>query len=253
MNIIVKQIGTFLSKHSTTILTAGACGGVLTTAVLTGKGSIEADRIITGAELENEDVGSELTDLTWRDKIKLTWQCYIPAVISGALTIGAIIGSNRISAQKTAAIAALYGISEKALKEYKEKAAEILGEKKATAIQDEIVKDHVAAIPFDDRYIIDTGNGKTLCVDYFNGRPFYSDMEAIRKAVNDFNKQLLYEDSLSLNEFYYLMGLPPIPLGDKCGWHIETGMMEVSFTATLTQHGEPCMVVKYEVDPLVNF
>ena len=57
------------------------------------------------------------------------------------------------------------------------------------------------------------------------------------------------ESFISLNEFYNELGLSNIKLGEEMGWHIDKGMIDISFSAQLTDNEEPCLVLNYELTP----
>ena len=59
--------------------------------------------------------------------------------------------------------------------------------------------------------------------------------------------------SISLNEFYYELGLEPIKLGDQLGWNIEKGYLGINLSSKLASDGTPCLVLAYEVGPEYNY
>ena len=140
------------SVNPTTLLTGMGVTGVVTTAYLAGRGSYKAAELI---ERENRlRIATEMLDpadvipkMTTKDKIKLVWPLYVPAVSVGCTTITAIVMSNHTASKKIAALTVASGISERALNEYKTKVVEKLGEKKAVEIRDEIAQDRVLNTP----------------------------------------------------------------------------------------------------------
>jgi hypothetical protein len=102
--------------------------------------------------------------------------------------------------------------------------------------------------------VIVTGKGDTLCYDTISGRYFKSDIEKIRKIVNDLNLRLRDENSISLNEFYYEFGLDSIKIGDDIGWNISiNGYIEPHFSSQLASDGTPCLVLDYMCGPIYDF
>ena len=77
---------------------------------------------------------------------------------------------------------------------------ETIGKKKEQAIRDDIAKDRVTANPV--REVVVTDRGSTLCYDSLSGRYFKSDIETLRKTVNDLNRRMRDEMFISLNDFY---------------------------------------------------
>lgn len=138
--------------NSTTILTGMGVTGVVTTAYLAGRGSYKAAELIERENQRRIDTEMkthvELEDpMTTKDKIKLVWPLYVPAVSVGATTITAIVMSNHAASKKIAALTVASGISERALQEYKAKVIEKIGEKKDIEIRDEIAKERIANNP----------------------------------------------------------------------------------------------------------
>lgn len=231
----------FATKNSATILTTFGCVGVVTTTIFGIGATLAATSI-----MENRQNGS---DFTKKEVIAATWKCYIPTIISGAISIGCIIGANKINTTRNAALAALYSVSETALREYQSKVIENIGAQKEIRIRDGIAKDRVDALSITDGTVIITGKGNVLCLDMYTGRPFRSDIEKIRQAVNELNYDLLSEMWISLNEFYYAIGLPAVKLGDMMGFDINKGKIALTYSAQLTEDGEPCLVLDYTVYP----
>ena len=241
---VVKNAQRFVAKHSPEILTALGTVGLLTTTVLAVQATPKALKLI---EAKKEE---EQTDkLTAIDTVKATWKCYIPAAITGTASVACIIGASSVSAKRNAALAAAYTLSEAARTEYRDKVIETLGEKKEKAIRDEINKDRVENNPGKKADVIVTGKGRTKCLDSISGRYFESDIDQIKKVVNELNRRLLVEDYISLNEFYGEIGLDDIRLGDDLGWNVEKGLIDVDFSAQIDKEGNPCIVVDYMVAP----
>lgn len=243
---LMKIRGTIV-HYSPEILTGLATAGVVGTVIATVKGTLVATTILEDMKSEQADFEyDETPEIPKKDVVKACWKCYIPAAIMGTTTVACIIGSNRISASRNAALSALYGLSEAAMKEYQDKVAEKFGEKKESEIRDEIAQDTLMKNPVDKNFIIQTGKGDTLCYDRFSGRYFMSDYEAIRKAQNDINEEIGLYCAAMLNQFYALIGLDDIPMGESIGWDIECPL-RVHFASKLTTDNRPCVVVDFDM------
>ena len=140
---IAKNLGGVISKNSPHILTGIGCAGVVSTAVLAVKATPKATIILEKEEEYRER--KRLQSLTKMEKVRLTWKCYIPAAVTGVCSAACIIGASSISARRNAALVTAYTISETALKEYKDKAVEVVGPKKEQAIRDAVAKEQLAA------------------------------------------------------------------------------------------------------------
>ena len=104
--------------------------------------------------------------------------------------------------------------------------------------------------PDSNKVIVTPSKGEVLMFDAFSGRYFKSDVETLRRAVNDINRKIPEEMYCTVNELYLELGLPEIDLGDRLGWHIDyCNGFEESLSANITDNGEPCIVVSYEPMP----
>lgn len=235
-----------VSDNSPAILTAAAVAGVVTTAVLAAKGGAKAHQDVLHYESEHRD------PISLVDEVKLTYRYYVPAVATGAATIACIIGANTISTKRQAALASAYGLTEFAFKEYRDKVVEHIGEAKETKVHDEVMKDIVDRKPMNDNQVIITGNGKSLFLDNFTERYFESDMESVRRAVNDINEQIFGQEYASLNDFYNLLGIKGSKLGEELGW-AQTNKLEVRYSTALTDDGRPCVVIDFRKEPIRDY
>lgn len=238
-----KNLGGLISKNSPAIFSGLGAAGVITTAVLAVRATPKAEQLIAK---ENDRLGYSPTQ---KDKIRVAWRCYTPTIGVGTATICCIVCANCISNRRAAAIGSLYGITETALREYQRKVEETIGERKATVLRDSITDDHVKANPPNLKELIITGRGETLCYDDLTGRYFKSSIEDIRQIVNNLNKRLLTEMFVSLNEYFYEIGIAGTKLGDMIGWSVEKGLIDVSFGSHITDGGEPALVISMKVEP----
>lgn len=244
----IKSIRLGLAKHSPAILTGLGITGMVTTTVLAVKATPKALDLI---ESKREEL--EKDNLTVIETVKTTWKCYIPSVVTCATSVACLIGASSVNAKRNAALATAYKLSESALIEYKDKVVETIGEKKEKSVRDAIAKDHVDKNPVTNTEVIITDKGYTLCYDELSGRYFYSDIEKIKKAANELNRQMLVDMCISLNEFYYELGLDGTKLGEQMGWNINRGLIDLNFSATVSSDDRPCIVLDYYVPPTYDY
>lgn len=244
LSSISKGIRGAITKHSPEILTGIGIAGMITTTIMAVRATPKALILI---EERKEEI--DVDKLTPIELIKTTWTCYIPAAITGGLSIICLIGASSVNARRNAALATAYTLSESALKEYQEKVIETIGEKKEQTVRDAIAKDRIDKNPVSSREVIITEKGNTLCYDAISGRYFKSDIDKLKKVENELNRRMRDEMYISLNEFYYEIGLNPISIGDDIGWNIDHGYIELNFSSQLTDDGTPCLVIDYQVAP----
>lgn len=244
----LKNLGGTISKNSPVIFTGLSVGGLITTVIFAVRATPKAIAILE--EHTEYDRNGEITPPTTGEAIKLTWKCYIPTACMGVATIACMIGSVSISQRRNAALESVYGLTKAALREYQEKVVETIGKNKELKLRDSISEDRVKDNPVSSSEVIITGKGEVLCLDSLSGRYFKSDIEDIRRVINQANKELMNDMWISVNELYYYLCLPPLkPLGDQLGWDIGNGLIEVTFSTQLADNGQPCLVLNYEVIP----
>lgn len=249
---LCKDAKVMVSKRSPEILTGLGIAGMISTTVLAVRATPKALDLIARAEDKKFDNGHG-NKLTVSEKMKVAWKPYIPAAITGIASISCIIGASSVHAKRNAAIAAAYNLSQTALTEYKEKVVETIGEKKEQAIKDNIAKDKIKKDPVSKSEVIVTGKGNTLCYDAFNSRYFYSDIDQIKRAINELNRIMLNQMYVSLNDFYDELNLKHSGNGDELGWKLDDGFIEVDFSSQLSDDGRPCLVIEYMVAPRYDY
>lgn len=247
---LAKQLEQLAADNSPAILTGIGVTGTVATAILTGKASVKAARLIDSEYQNNRSTPH--FHLNKRDEVKLTWRLFIPAAGCCVLTVASIITANQIGTRRAAAMAAAYGLSERAFERYKDQVKEKFGEAKERDIRDDLAQKQVRENPPQENTVLVTSSGDVLCLELFTGRYFRSDIEAIKKAQNDLNYRLLNHGYASLSEFYDIIGLQHTQVSDDLGWSSDK-MMELTFSGALTPDDKPCMVIDYQVGPRDNY
>ena len=256
MNDIVSKIFANLKKNSPKVLTGlSIASGVIACAAgfWAGWKSHEtvakevAERKKKDGVLEVRKNGEETLPIP--DIFKATWKYYIPPAVFLTLMTASAVSSNKVSSNRIAATTAAYSLAESAFKEYRDKAVEIVGKKKVQDIKDAVDKDRVEKNPVQIQKIIVTEAGNTLCYDPMTGRYFKSDIVAIKKAINELNRQLNIHDFVTLNDFYGEVGLPYVDIGDDLGWSSDNGQITDDFSTQLSSDGVPCLVIGFMNPP----
>lgn len=231
----IRQVTRDIKVKSPTILAVAGAVGVVGTAILVGKASFEAAK-----DIEEADPTPE----TFQQKVELVWPRYVPAALTGGVTIISIVGSNRIGAKRTAAAVTAYSIADRAFAEYKEKVVEQLGERKEQILRDEIAEDTIRNNPPPSREVIVMGTGHILCCELMTRRYFMSDMETLRQAQNEVNSKVFNDLYATLSDFYSLVGLSQTSHSDEIGWDSDK-LMVLEFSTILTEDGKPCLAFTY--------
>lgn len=245
LHSIVRTAGKSMLDNAPAIMTGMAVAGTISTAVLTGKAAYKASVVL-------EDYKEGLEEITTKEKLELTWHLYLPAAVSGASTIALIVGAHTTLSKRHAAVIGAYSIAETAMKEYREKVVEVLGESKETKLREEIAKERLERDPVTNSQVIITGLGDQLCYDVLTGRYFRSDIEKIRRAQNDINQKVINEGNASQNDFYALIGLESTGMGEDLGWTTDN-MMDIFFSTHLSSEGQACLSLEYHSTPVRDY
>lgn len=240
-----------LEKHQPEILTGIGIAGMISTTIMAVRSTPKALDLLSEIKEEHEQ-DDDKKEMAKDIVIKIA-PLYLPSIVIGAVSISCIIGASSINFKRNAALATAYSLSETALKDYRNKVIETMGDKKDQTIIDHVAKDKIEKNPVIKQQIILTEKGSTLCYDNLSGRYFKSDIDILKKAENEINKMLLVDDAVSLNDFYDLIGLDDIGVGELIGWRMSDGFIELDFSSQLTADGEPCIVMMFNANPIYDY
>ena len=248
-----RDVQTTLSRHSPGILMGIGITGMITTTIFAVKATPKAIQLM---DMRKEEL--EVDELTPLETVKTTCKCYIPAVVTGIVSVACLIGSNSVHAKRNAALATAYKLSETAFTEYRESVLDTVGEKKERVVRDKISEKQIKENPVHSTEVIVTGKGQTLCFDPLSSRYFYSSIEKMNRAANKLNYEIntspFDNEGVTLNDFYYEIGLPGTMTGDGLGWNLRTGLIELYPSAQIVEEceeheGEPCIVLNFTNPP----
>lgn len=206
--------------------------------------------------IEDKKRETGVDKLTPLETVKVTWPCYVPTALAFTFAAGCAVGSQSIHAKRHAALATAYKISETALVEYRDKVVETIGEKKEQTVRDKVAQEQIDKTPVNQREVIVTGKGTSLCLEPFTKRYFESDIETIRRAENKLNKKMLQSicGSTSLNDFYIEIGLDPVDeaIGYTLGWNADN-QIDLDIRPGMTPDERPCLVIGHYNPPKYGY
>ena len=246
---IFKSVSASVAKHSPEILTGIGIAGMIATTIISVKATPKAIRLL---EAKKEKL--EVEKLTAAETVKTAWKCYVPAAVTGVASVACLVGASSVHLRRNAALTAAYTLSETALREYREKVVETIGEKKEQTVRDAVAKEQVKNHPVNSNAVVVTGSGNTLCYDPFTDRWFKSDIDKLHKAENEINSQMLDEGTVSLNDFYYQIGLGEASVGYHIGWsYNRDGFVKLNLSSTIASDGTPSIVLGFQKEPYYNY
>lgn len=262
-----KNVSSTLMKHSPEILTGLGIAGMVTSTVLAVKATPKAIQLLEERKEEinkkafDENIDrdyslkdhKEIDKLGAKETIKTVWKCYIPSAVMAGASIACLIGASSVHVKRNAVLATAYQLSEAAATEYRNKVVETIGAKKEESIRDAVNKDRIEQNPVTKNEIFLTEKGNTLCYDHLSGRYFKSDIDKIKKSINELNHQINKTFYVSLNDLYDELGLDRTELGEVLGWNSDMGLLELHFSSHLAADGVPCLALDFNHLPKYDF
>lgn len=235
----LKLAGGFVKDNAPAILT-GACIASTVAAVVT------AAKVAPKALYIRDETPDDA------EYIKKTWTLWAPVVGLTAASISFAVAARATEARKTAALAGAYWVAEQQYKELKNRVntnAPVISQEREEATSAAIK----SAGPVSNQEIIFVSDdSKHLCFDTLTGRYFFSTIETLRKAQNTLNARVISEMYASQNDFYSLIELPHVSLGNDLGWNTDR-LMDLEFRPFITEDGKPCIAIGYEFDPMREY
>lgn len=240
-------------KYSPQLLTVLGVVGLISTVVMAVKATPTCEELIDAAEERlREETKNDKAVLEKKETAKCFAKAYWSTAAMGVVTTACFIASNYVSGKREAVMATALGVSEAALHRFQETALETVGANAMDEIRAKVADKRLNECPIkENTEVLITPAGNSLCFDVYSGRYFKSDIETIRRIVNDLNAQMNTGDFVSLNDFYFNLGLPEVKMGDDLGWHSYDGgeQIDIKFSARLAENGESCIVMNYNVEP----
>lgn len=241
-----------IKKHSPEILLAAGTVGVVVSGVMACKATLKVNEILDESKQQIDTIHSVAADPNMAEKytaednkkdlaivytqtaVKMI-KLYGPSVGLGVVSLGCMIGSNRILSKRNVALAAAYTAIDKSFKEYRGRVIERFGKQldkelryniKAKEIEEvskdenghEVVKKEVVDVIDDDpntyspySIVFDDGN------EGWDPDPERTKFFLIQQQ-NWANERLKAKGHLFLNEVYDMLGARRTKAGAQVGW-----------------------------------
>lgn len=176
---------------------------------------------------ENDEVVPEYEPipLTFKDKVKLTWKCYIPTIIVAGTTCFCIIRAQNLNSKQKKELLAAYALVHTGYLEYRSKVKELIGDEAEADIRSAVAAKHVN----DETHY---GNGKEtdkiIFIDEFANTVFESSIEEVQRAEYELNRTFALRGYVSVGDFYRYLGLDDVyadigPTLERFGWSYDMG------------------------------
>lgn len=211
-----EQVGYFIKRNMSTILSIGAAVGVVVSNILTNKASIKATLKVDEVEKKKH------RELTFIEEVKVVAPIYAPSIVVGAATIGCIFGSNFLNKKQLAALAGAMSILQANFKRYRTEVVNEVGKEKEENIWkasrpngESLYK----TVSEQESKFVDT-TGLTFFIDSLTDEGFYTDKATVESAILKLNRKLQMNpnQTVTLNEFRNDLDLHPTNFGNIVGW-----------------------------------
>lgn len=206
-----------MKKINPKILVGLACVGVGVTAYF----AIKETKKIPEEEKQPEVEEPKIPEKLAKDIYKFAWQ-YKGTIISAGVTIGCILGAEKINEKDLAAATATIGF----LAANRDKAEKFLAGYKdsdgfANYFHEKVHEEHREIDNSKLLPIEETGNGKELFRETYTGRWFRSNLDAVHQAIRRIEDRLDNGEILSYNDVYDEFGLAKTMHGGTIGLNRE--------------------------------
>lgn len=212
---------------------------------------------VVNTQEEADEYLLNLVEMPELDKKEVIWihvKNYIPAALALGTSVACILVGNHISAKRILQLSGALALSKKSLEEYKDKVEEMIGKKKSQEIEDEVIQERILKNPpnVSNTFVPNMGNlpDLSLWYDDDSDRYFYSNIDNIRKAEIEAQRQLEKCGKLTRNDVYGILGIKEINLAETRCWIYEkesTGIHDeviLKTGAMLDEKGNPVGILQ---------
>lgn len=240
---IVKVGRNFIMAHRPELLLGAAVTSSVGGAILAAKGGYEARGIVdeerARRNLEPGYIKGGPAELTVKEKIQLTWLCYLPAAVTVTTSVGSIGGLHLVHVKEkralaTAALAAIEEVKEESKQFLKDNTVGAMSNEEKEKVLDERAKNG-------DSVVVEYADGEVeeryLVRDGRTGRDIYSNKRLIEEAMLTVNNYIARHGDCDLNSFYENAGFDTTLDGEDWGW--SGAWVDLQWDTTVRDDGRP--------------
>lgn len=244
------RTGLKLKKHSPEILLVAGAVGAVTSTVMACKATLKVNEVLEDTKLNidtihqvssdpamaekytEEDSKKDLAIIYTQTAVKFI-KLYGPSVALGVVSLGCMIGSNRILNKRNAALAAAYAAVDKSFKDYRGRVIERFGKQLDKELRYNIKAQEVEEITTDENgkevvtkstvEVADPNSYSPYAIVFDDGNEGWDpDPERSKffliQQQNWANERLKSRGHLFLNEVYDMLGARRTKAGAQVGW-----------------------------------
>lgn len=244
------RAGLTLKKYSPEILMVAGIAGTVVSAVMACKATTKLSEVLEESKedldtihgyIEEKGYSEVYTEADGKKDLASVYvhsglkvaKLYAPAVMTGVVSISAILASNNILRKRNVALAAAYTAIDSSFKEYRGRVIDRFGKE-----VDRELKYNIKAKEFEETVVDEKGEEKTVTKKVAVADPnTYSDyakffdegckgwckdpelnLMFLRRMQEQANRELKRRGHLFLNEVYDMLGIQRTTLGQVAGW-----------------------------------
>lgn len=252
---LVGVVKTFAAAHRPEILLATGATTTVLSSVLAAKGGYEARGII---DAHRAETGTE-PDI--KEKVQLTWLCYMPATLACTTALGSQAGLHLVHVKEKKALVTAGAVALEELKaEYKKWEKEntigvMSNEEKQKVLEERAEKTPILLNGEEEISHVQSSDDELepmyIVRDSKTGRDIWSNYNRVEEAVNTVNNILSGGSPVELNYFYSQAGFNTIPDGDAMGW--QGCMINLAWEETVRDDGRPVRQFIFRPSPKTGF
>lgn len=245
----MNQFGAFMSKNKPGIVMGLGIGSLIMSTIVAFRYAPLAKDALTRKKEE-----LDVNKLEPVDTIKTAGVYFLPSLVFTCTGIACILGGNQMNLNRGAAAMAAYALSESTLRNYRESAREVVGEKKEKDIRENAAK---------KMYYDDLRNGQMTVItagcandfwmyDHLTRQKFRSNVQKVKEAINNLNYRAVHGEQVSVYEYCIEMNEEPVEMGNSFVWDVNrNGLIELyPPTSYVMENGEPVIDIMHKVDPV---
>ena len=233
---LVKVVKPFVLANRPEILYGTSITATIASVVLAARAGYEARGRVEETQNPSVDLKNPENPITLREKVELTWPCYISPVVGTVTAIGSTTGLHivHISDKKQMAAATLA-----AIEEVKISSKQLLNESVPdnSIEKKETIQNSDGVV--EDLYLVRDGR---------SGRDIWSNKLRIEDAINKVNEMINRDGDCGLNLFYSMAGFEELyPEGDDWGW--SGSHVEIQWDNGVRDDGRPVKIFRFRKAP----
>lgn len=247
------KTGLKIRKHSPEILMVAGVAGVITSGVMACKATLKVTEVLEDAKTQLDTITEVVNSTELNEKyteadgkkdtaivyaktgIKLA-KLYGPAVVLAGVSIGCLVGSNRILNKRNVALTAAYSAVSNSFKDYRDRVIDRFGKEldrelkyglKAKEIEETVVDEDGKETTVKSTVQVVDPNMHSEYARFFDDgcKGWEKDAEFnlmfLRQVQEQANKKFKKQGYLFLNDVYAMLGINKTKAGQIVGWYYD--------------------------------